>query len=121
MRLIPQGGSVGYFRKFRAEKDTPAAVITAGYADGIPLALSNRGTVLIGGVHCPILGRISMDYTVVDISNTPNEVKVGDEVILLGRQQDAEITVKQWGEYKNTHSHDIWCAIGHRVERVYGE
>jgi alanine racemase len=94
------------------------AVLLAGYADGIPLALSNRGYVLIAGKKCPILGRVTMDYTVVDVSDVP-EAAPGMEAVLLGKRGDAEITVRQWGEWKNTHGHDIWCAIGSRTRREY--
>lgn len=118
LRTIPNGGSVGYFRKFIAEKETPVAVLTAGYADGIPLALSNRGDVLIRGKRCPILGRVSMDYTVVDISAVP-DAELGDEVILLGKCGDDAITVNDWGKLKSTHSHDIWCSMGHRTTFLY--
>ena len=94
------------------------AVLTAGYADGIPLAVSNRASVIIRGVKCPILGRVSMDYTIVDVSAVPDAVP-GDEAILLGKRGDAEVTVKEWADLKNTHGHDIWCSIGHRVKREY--
>ncbi len=118
IREIPQGGSVGYYRLFIANKPRKAAVLLAGYADGIPLALSNRGHVIIRGHYCPIIGRISMDYTVVDISDVP-DAAIGDEVVLLGKRNDLEITVNQWGQLKGTHGHDIWCSIGHRVKREY--
>ena len=117
LRTIPAGGSVGYFRKFRAEKNTPVAVLPAGYADGIPLALSNKGEVIIRGKKCPILGRISMDYTVVDISAVP-DAHVGDTVTLLGQDGACSVSVADWGKLKSTHSHDIWCSLGHRVVRV---
>ncbi len=118
IREIPAGGSINYFRTFIADKPLKAAVLPAGYADGIPLALSNRGKVLISGRECPILGRVTMDYTVVDISGVPG-VQIGDPVILLGRSGDREITVNSWGNLKNTHGHDIWCAIGKRAVREY--
>ncbi|MBO5667904.1 MAG: alanine racemase [Lentisphaeria bacterium] len=118
IRQLPAGASVGYYRTFIASKPLKAAVLTAGYADGIPLALSNRGRVIIRGKSCPILGRISMDYTVVDVSGVP-DAAAGDEAVLLGKRQDAEITVAEWGQLKGTHGHDIWCALGHRVKREY--
>lgn len=118
IRDIPAGGSINYFRTFIAAEPLKVAVLPAGYADGIPLALSNRGKVLISGHECPVLGRVTMDYTVVDISNVPG-VKVGDPVILLGRSGEKEITVKSWGVLKNTHGHEIWCSIGRRAVREY--
>jgi alanine racemase len=118
IRELPAGASVGYFRTFISPRPFRTAVLTAGYADGIPLALSNQGKVIIRGEYCPIIGRISMDYTIVDISHL-TEVQTGDEVILLGKRGDAEVTVGQWGKGKGTHGHDIWCAIGHRTKREY--
>lgn len=118
VRPLPPGASVGYFRTFITPRPIRVAVLTAGYADGIPLALSNRGRVIIRGEYCPIVGRISMDYAIVDVSALP-EVAAGDEAVLLGRRGDREITVKEWGALKGTHAHDIWCAIGHRVKREY--
>lgn len=118
IREIPAGGSINYFRTFIAPRPLRVAVLTAGYADGIPLALSNRGQVIIAGKKCPILGRVTMDYTVVDVTEVP-EAAVGMEAILLGRRGDAEISVGDWGRLKNTHGHDIWCAIGNRVKREY--
>ncbi|MBE6358758.1 MAG: alanine racemase [Lentisphaerae bacterium] len=118
IRELAPGDSVGYYRLFIANKPVKVAVLTAGYADGIPLALSNQGKVIIRGKYCPIVGRISMDYTVVDISALP-DAQTGDEVVLLGKRGDAEITVAEWGKMKNTHGHEIWCSIGHRAKIEY--
>ena len=118
IRELPAGASVGYYRTYIAGKKIRAAILAAGYADGIPLALSNQGRVVIRGQYCPVLGRVSMDYTVVDISDLP-EVSIGDEAVLLGRRGDNAVSVREWSRIKNTHSHDIWCAIGHRAKREY--
>lgn len=118
IREIPAGGSINYFRTFIAPRPMRVAVLTAGYADGIPLALSNRGAVLIAGKSCPVLGRVTMDYTVVDVSHVP-EASVGMEAVLLGKRGDAELTVREWGRMKNTHAHEIWCSIGRRAVREY--
>lgn len=118
IRALKAGDSVGYNRIFIADKPLKAAVLTAGYADGIPLALSNKGRVIIRGEYCRILGRISMDYTVVDVSNVP-DVSIGDEAVLLGKRGECAVTVQEWSRIKETHGHDIWCAIGHRAKREY--
>ena len=118
VREITPGTSVSYYRTYIANKPRKVAVLAAGYADGIPLALSNKGKVIIHGQYCPILGRVCMDYTMVDVSALP-EVFPGEEAILLGKQDDAEVTVGEWAAMKGTHCHDIWCAIGHRVKREY--
>ena len=92
--------------------------MSAGYADGLPLALTNRGEVFIGGRRCPVVGRISMDYTTVDVSGV-GEVRPGDEVICLGRCGDDSITPDDWAEIKGTHAYDIICSLGARVERIF--
>lgn len=117
VRELPTGTTLGYGRTWCLREPTKVATISAGYADGLPLALSNRGHVIIGGRYCPIIGRISMDYTTVDVSTVPN-VQPGDEVICLGRDGDCSITPDDWATVKGTHAYDIICSLGSRVERV---
>ena len=119
VRKMPANFSIGYNRTCILKRDTMVATICAGYADGLPLALSNAGRVLINGVSCPVLGRVSMDYTMVDVSNVPGNVAWGTPVTLLGRDGDECIEFTEWAKFKNTHVHDILCALGNRVERVY--
>ena len=90
--------------------------VAAGYADGLPLALSNRGSILVRGVRCPVIGRICMDFTTVSLEQVP-DAKAGDEAVCLGRQGEGEITIDEWAVLKGTHPHDILCAIGARVRR----
>lgn len=118
VRELPAGSSVGYSRTHTLSKKSLIGTIGAGYADGLPLALSNRGSVLVNGVLCPIIGRVSMDYTTILLDNVP-EAKAGDEVVFFGKQQNSELSIRQWSELKGTHLHDILCAIGPRVKRVY--
>ncbi|MDD5728458.1 MAG: alanine racemase C-terminal domain-containing protein [Victivallales bacterium] len=91
--------------------------MAAGYADGIPLALSNRGGVLIRGKRCPILGRISMDYATVDLNPVP-DAECGDEVVFIGSQGGETIALQDWAESKNTHEHELLCSLG-RAKCVY--
>jgi alanine racemase len=93
-------------------------VVAAGYADGLPLALSNRGYLLVHGKPCLVLGRVSMDYTTVSLEGI-NDVCCGDEVTCLGRQGDSVISVDDWAQIKATHAYDIICSFGTRVERRY--
>jgi alanine racemase len=118
VRELPEGTTLGYGRTFRLGKNATIATICAGYADGLPLALSNRGFVFIGGRRCPIVGRISMDYTTVDVTGVPG-VKPGDEVICFGRCGDEAIAPDDWARLKGTHAYDILCSIGGRVERRF--
>jgi len=120
VRELPAGYSIGYGCTCRLVKNTFVGTISAGYADGLPLNLSNRGYVLIHGKLCPILGRLSMDYTTVSLDAfLPGEVQKGDEAICLGGNGLNEITVENWAQIKGTHPYDVICSIGNRVERVY--
>ena len=118
VRELPAGTTLGYGRTWCLNKPTRVATISAGYADGLPLALTNRGHVLIKGVPCPVIGRISMDYTTVDVSRVP-EVDPGDEVVCLGRSGKFQVTPDDWAALKGTHAYEIICSFGNRVERVY--
>ena len=118
VRTLPAGTTLGYGRTWCLNRPTRVATISAGYADGLPLALSNRSHVLIHGAVCPVIGRISMDYTTVDATNAP-DVKPGDDVICLGGSGKGKITPDDWGALKGTHAYEIICALGNRVERVY--
>lgn len=118
VRTLPAGTTLGYGRTWCLNKETRVATISAGYADGLPLALTNRGHVFIGGKRCKIIGRISMDYTTVDVSEVEN-VKAGDEVICFGKCGNDSITPDDWAALKGTHAYDIICSLGNRVERVF--
>ena len=117
VRTLPAGTTIGYGRTWCLSRPAKVAIISAGYADGLPLALTNRGFVFIGGRRCRILGRISMDYTSVDVTDVP-DVKSGDEVICFGKCGGDSITPDDWAEIKGTHSYDIICSLGRRVCRV---
>ena len=120
VRLLPAGTTLGYGRTWCLNRTTRVATISAGYADGLPLALTNRGHVFIGGKRCKVIGRISMDYTTVDVSDVA-DVAPGDEVICLGRCGADAITPDDWAALKGTHAYDIICSLGNRVERVVVE
>ena len=117
VRELPVGTTLGYGRTWCLNKPTKVATISAGYADGLPLALTNRGFVFIGGKRCKIIGRISMDYTTVDVSEVKN-VKPGDEVVCFGKCGKDSITPDDWAALKGTHAYDIICSLGNRVQRV---
>ena len=117
VRDLPAGTTLGYGRTWCLAQPTKVATISAGYADGLPLALTNRGFVFIGGRRCRIIGRISMDYTTVDVSDVPS-VKPGDEVICFGKCGSDSITPDDWAALKGTHAYDIICSLGNRVQRI---
>lgn len=118
IRTLPAGTSIGYGRTYTLRQPARIGAIAAGYADGLPLALSNRGYVLVHGKPCPVLGRVSMDYTTISLENAP-EARRGDEVVCLGKDGDNEITVEEWAQTKGTHAYDIICSFGTRVSRRY--
>ena len=117
VRELPAGTTLGYGRTWCLNRPTKVATISAGYADGLPLALTNRGFVFIGGRRCKIIGRISMDYTTVDVSDVKN-VKPGDEVVCFGKCGADSITPDDWAALKGTHAYDIICSLGSRVQRI---
>lgn len=117
VRELPAGTTLGYGRTWCLAAPTKIATISAGYADGLPLALTNRGSVFIGGRRCKIVGRISMDYTTVDVSGVPG-VRAGDEVICFGTCGRDAITPDDWAVLKGTHAYDVICSLGNRVQRV---
>jgi len=117
VRELPAGTTLGYGRTWCLAAPAKIATISAGYADGLPLALTNRGFVFIGGKRCKIVGRISMDYTTVDVTDVKG-VKAGDEVVCFGKCGNDSITPDDWAALKGTHAYDIICSLGTRVERV---
>ena len=117
VRELPAGTTLGYGRTWCLNRPAKIATVSAGYADGLPLALTNRGFVFIGGKRCKIVGRISMDYTTVDVTDVPG-VKAGDEVICFGKCGRDAITPDDWAALKGTHAYDILCSLGTRVQRA---
>ncbi len=117
VKLVKAGRTIGYGRTYTCPRDMLVGVVAAGYADGLPLALSNRGSLLINGVLCPVLGRVCMDYTMVSLEQVPN-AKAGDEVICIGASGNYSITIEDWANLKGTHPYEVLCAIGSRAVRV---
>ncbi len=115
---IPEGGLIGYGGMYRAPRPLRIAVLAAGYADGIPHRLSNRGRVIAGGRLAPILGAVSMDVTTIDITHTPR-LRAGDAVTLIGTEGDVTIDAQQIARTAGTISYSILCGISARVKRVY--
>ncbi len=119
VKTLQPGATVSYGRQFTAERETRAATIPVGYADGYPRLLSSRGAqVLIHGVRCPIIGRICMDQMMVDVSALP-EVKRGDVVTLIGQDGEGRITADDLAAWEGTINYEVVCALSKRVPRVY--
>jgi alanine racemase len=119
VRTLPAGRSVSYGRTFTTNRETKVATIAAGYGDGYPRHLSNTGAeVLIQGHRCPILGRVTMDQTMIDVSELPDP-KAGEEVILIGRQGNEEILASELAQKSATIAWEIFTGITKRVVRMY--
>lgn len=117
VRRLQKGDSVSYNRTFIASKPSRIAVLPVGYADGYSRALSNKGMVLIRGQRCPVVGRVCMDMTLVDVTAVP-DVTPGDDAILIGRQGEAAVLAGDLAAWAGTIPYDILCGVGPRVPRV---
>jgi alanine racemase len=116
IRDIPKDWSVGYDRTFISNREIRIGIIPIGYGDGIPFQLSNNGYVLIRGKRAPIIGRICMDYTIIDLTNIP-EVGVGDEVILIGKQGEDTISVRKIADWCRVIPYTIVTSLKGRIKR----
>ena len=118
IKTLPAGREISYGGTFKTEKDTVVATVSVGYADGYPRCLSNLGRVIIGGKYARILGRVTMDQIMVDVTDIPG-VKVEDEVVLVGKQGDAVITMEEVSEAAYSFNYELPCRISPRVHREY--
>ncbi len=119
LKWVPLGETVGYGCTFEASRKTLVATIPIGYDDGYMRALSNRGHAIIRGVYATVIGRISMDLTLIDVTNVPG-VQLDDEVILMGQDADLSITAEDLARTAGTLSYEVTCGISERVPRIYG-
>jgi len=115
---VPEGARIGYGGMFRAPQPMRIAVLAAGYADGYPHRLSNKGKVIAAGRLAPVLGAVSMDLTTIDISHAP-QLLPGDAVTLLGREGDVSLDAQQIARMAGTISYSVLTNINPRVKRLY--
>jgi alanine racemase len=120
LRTIAAGEAVGYGTTFHAPRSMRIGVIPVGYADGVPRALSNTGAVLIDGVRCPIIGRVAMNMTLVDVTQVPN-ARVEMPVTLIGRNGAAEITADDWAAWCDTINYEIVTRLPAHIPRTFTE
>ena len=118
IKELPAGKTVSYGRTFTTSRRTLVATVPIGYADGYNRLLSNRGQALVHGKRVPVIGRVCMDQTMLDVTDVPG-VSVGDEVVLYGKQGDECISIKEIAALLGTISYEVVCAVGKRVPRVY--
>ncbi len=118
INIVPEKTGISYGRRFITKRKSMIATIPVGYADGFRRCFSNKVTMLVRGRRVPQAGTICMDMCMIDVSDVP-DVKVGDEVVLMGRQGDEEIKVEELAAIAETIPYEIFCSIGKRVKRVY--
>jgi alanine racemase len=118
LKKVRAGASIGYGRTWIAPEDTWIATIPAGYADGLNRLFSNRGRVLVNGRSYPIVGRVCMDQSMLNLG-PETDARIGDEVVLIGKSGNEEITCYEWAQKLGTITYEVTCQINSRVERVY--
>lgn len=118
VKQVPAGYSVSYGRTFRTRAPSAIATLPIGYADGYRRQFSNGMQVLIRDQRVPVVGRVCMDQIMIEVTDL-KDVRTGDEVVLLGRQQNEQITMREWCETLTTIPYEVTCGISSRVPRSY--
>ncbi len=118
LKSVSSGTRISYGGTFTTKRESLIATLPIGYADGYSRHLSNQGEVLIHGRRAPVVGKVCMDFIMVDVTEIPR-VSVGDEVILIGKQGKDQITPEEIAEKINSISYEVLCSIGKRVPRIY--
>ena len=118
LKQVGKGESLGYGCTFQTTRDSLIATVPIGYADGYRRTLSNRGRVIVRGTFAPVVGRVSMDLTLIDVTDLP-EVRLNDQVTLLGRDGESSITAEEIAETISSLSYEVTCGISSRVPRIY--
>lgn len=119
LQAVETGARLGYGGTYRMERPGRIAVVPVGYADGYPKGLGNRAQALVSGRRVPVAGAVSMDLTLLDVTDAGPEVKIGDEAVLLGRQGDEEIDAFELARSAGTIPYEILCRLGQRLPRRY--
>jgi alanine racemase len=118
VRDLPAGAPISYGRSYVTERPMRVGVVAVGYGHGYSWLLSNRGQMLVRGRRVSIVGRVTMDLTMVDLTPVP-EAGVGDDVVLFGDQDGTSLPLEEVAEGSRTLSYEIMCTIGKRVTRIY--
>jgi len=118
LKTVPAGTPLGYGGTFVTSRNTRIATLAIGYEDGLSRALSNQGNVIVCEQLAPIVGRVSMDLTLVDVTDVEG-ASVGDEAVIIGRQGSTQITAEEVAGQIGTLSYEVTCGISDRVPRVY--
>jgi len=122
VQTIAKGRGISYGHTFKAKEDITVAILPIGYSNGYLRSLSNKAFVLVAGVRCPVVGRVTMDQVIVDVTaatlsgRTP---KIGDEAVIIGDQKGESISVDEVAQWADTISYEILCSLGNRLPRVF--
>jgi alanine racemase len=119
IKSLPAGSPVSYGRLTTLERPTRLAVLSAGYADGIPMPFSTRAEVLVAGCRCRVLGRVTMDQLIVDVTDVKESPNAGDQATFIGRQGDESISISEFSQWGDSIPWECFCSISKRVTRVY--
>ena len=119
VKEVEPGCAVSYGSTWVAEEKRKIATIPIGYGDGYPRSLSNKGYVLIKGCKAPIVGRVCMDQMMVDVTDIPEKIRVGDRVTLIGQDGDLTITAEEIGDLSGRFNYELVCDLGNRIPRIY--
>ena len=117
LKTVPKGATISYDATWRAKRPARVATLPIGYGDGYARALSNRADILVGGKRCPVIGRVTMDQVMADVSGVPG-ARVGDDAVLIGRQGEAQIGVPELSRLCGTIPYETATALSSRVPRV---
>lgn len=120
LKSVPRGSKISYGGTFLTRRESLIATLPIGYADGYSRSLSNRGEVLVRGKRAPVVGKVCMDFIMVDVTDIP-KVSSGDEVVLIGSQGNEIITAEEIADKINSISYEVLCSVGKRVPRIYKE
>lgn len=118
LKKVPAGACISYGRTFTTKRESVIATLPIGYADGYSRRLSNKGSVIVRGRIAPVVGRVCMDMTMIDVTDVEGAA-INDEVVLIGRQGDKAITADNIARLTDTISYEVLCSVGKRVPRVY--
>ena len=116
---LPEGMTISYGRTRRLKRNSRIAILTAGYADGLSTGLSNRGKVLIHGHRCPVVGRVTMDQTMVDVTDLPQCPRAGDTATFIGHEGKEQVSATEFASDSGQIEWEVFCSLTARTTRIY--
>ena len=119
IKNLPRGTTLSYGREYKLNRDSKIGIISAGYGDAIPLPCGNRAHGLIDGNSYPLVGRVTMDQTLIDLTDAPPHIKIGERVTLIGNQKEKRILLAELAKHSDTIPWELLCSITKRVTRIY--